>query len=297
MRVMGCPPNAASMASRRAPSAPCSFRCSVFPPLPTQTKLTAVPLLSARAVRPTRCMCTAGSSLSSKQTTSETPSTSRPLLATLVATRIRQLLLRKRTSVFSRSFCSSSPCSARALAPRDTSASATSLHCIRVSQNTTQLPSPPCSPLAVFDPFASASAVANTWQRASRRVSCPPLNRRADCLSRDGSTWAATDLVACPCSPAACPSETIFGLRCRRLLRPSTRSAQVAEKSKVCLCGGRNLRMRLTSSSNPMSSRVSASSSTRVLTKRGSKFPSSSSCRHRPGVATTTCAPASSLAR
>mmetsp|Transcript_31943 Transcript_31943/g.32216 ORF Transcript_31943/g.32216 Transcript_31943/m.32216 type:complete len:210 (-) Transcript_31943:100-729(-) len=204
---------------------------------------------------------TSTSLFNSKHTTKPTPSTSKPRLATLVATRIRQLWLRNRTKVLARSVCSRSPCSGSALAPRDRRNVATDWHCNRVSQNTMQE-----EPLD-----AMREDVARTWESASRRACSSPEKRRADCWSRARSTCAAV------ASSREFPSETIWGRYCTRLLSCSTRSPQVAEKSSVCRPsvvaspeGGRHFTIWVTSSSNPISSSVSASSMTKHEMTAGS---------------------------
>ena len=86
-----------------------------------------------------RWMWTSASGVTSTLITAASSAMSSPRAATSVATSTEQLRLAKRTSTWSRSRCSSSPCSASALKPCACSTSTRSRHCALVLQKASVL--------------------------------------------------------------------------------------------------------------------------------------------------------------
>ena len=105
----------------------------------TLARLKAQPASSPRPVRPTRWVCTSTSGVMSTLITASSCAMSSPRAATSVATSTEQLRLAKRTSTWSRSRCSRSPCSASALMPCACSTSTRSRHCCLVLQKASVL--------------------------------------------------------------------------------------------------------------------------------------------------------------
>ena len=129
---------------------------------------------------------------------------------------------------------------------------------------------------------------------ATNTSALPHFSVLTKCRSSMARLLASTSMARWAISGAwvvASSTCTRTGWRSMLLASASIAWGKVAEKNRFCRFLGNSARMRPSSSSNPSSSRRSASSSTKLFTcdKPSALLPSRSS--KRPGVATTMSAP------
>ena len=193
---------------------------------------------------------------------------SSPRAATSVATSTEQLRLAKRTSTWSRSRCSSSPCSASALKP-----------CACSSTDQRRGTAPWCC------------------RRPSVLAGPEVVEQQATACSRSLSFDLVPALLDLRLLACCASTFTVIGSRmnCAGQLGDAFRVGG-GEQQRLPRLAGTAAPPSTMSSKKPMSSMRSASSSTSVFSASSFRLPRSRWSSTRPGVPTTMCAPCSSVA-